>query len=178
MKRAPSRLFRKEYLAHGEWVPDCELTLAEFIKRIRTMVEKEHPDAASDKHFERKAGLIQERITFFHEAPGMLGYFYSDPTPNIDLLANAKQKVTKEDLPRLFDILEDTLSQLPEWSEAAILAAVRARMETENVKLGQLLWPLRALLTGRDYSPGAVELAAALGRETTMRRLKAAKESL
>ena len=94
------------------------------------------------------------------------------------MLANAKQKVTKEDLPRLFDILEDTLSQLPEWSEAAILAAVRARMETENVKLGQLLWPLRALLTGRDYSPGAVELAAALGRETTMRRLKAAKESL
>ena len=32
MKRAPARLFRKEYLAHGEWVPDCELTLAEFIK--------------------------------------------------------------------------------------------------------------------------------------------------
>jgi glutamyl-tRNA synthetase len=47
-------------------------------------------------------------------------------------------------------------------------------MKERNLKLGQLLWPLRAALTGRQYSPGAVEVAAVLGKETTVRRLKAA----
>ncbi len=48
-------------------------------------------------------------------------------------------------------------------------------MEPKNLKLGQLLWPLRALLTGREYSPGAVEVAEVLGKEETMRRLGKAK---
>ena len=132
-----------------------------------------YPDAASDKEFEKKAALIQERITFFHEAPDMLGYFYKDPTPSIDLIASKKQKIEPADVPRFVKMLIDTLEPISEqnWNENNLEAAIRATVEKEGAKLGQLLWPLRAILTDREYSPGAFEVATVLGREVTLNRL-------
>lgn len=158
----------------GQWIR--KLTLDEFVKRIRPLVEAAHPKVSEDKHFEKKAALIQERITFFHEAPDMLGYFYSDPTVTKELMANKKQKVEAKDLPMILTTLEEILNAIPEneWHAEKILSDVRATLESKNLKLGQLLWPLRALLTGREYSPGAVEVAEVLGKEVTMERLQKA----
>lgn len=156
----------------GQWMR--KLPIEEFSSRIMPLVEKEHPEATTDEGFAKKAALIQERITFFKEAPDMLGFFYKDPTVSTDLLANAKQKVTREDLPRFLRIVTDALDAIGEknWNEKNLEAAIRSAVEKEKLKLGQLLWPLRAALTGREYSPGAFEVAAVLGKTTTMRRLK------
>ncbi|HEY9713918.1 MAG TPA: hypothetical protein V6C72_10635, partial [Chroococcales cyanobacterium] len=58
---------------------------------------------------------------------------------------------------------------------ATLESVIRSAVEKNELKLGQLLWPLRALLTGREYSPGAFEVAAALGKEMVMKRLTAPK---
>jgi len=159
----------------GQWMR--LLTAEEFAKRIRMQVEKEFPEAATDEAFAKKAALIQERITFFHEAPAMLGYFYKDPTVTMELVASKKQKIAEADVPRYVNILIDTLAAIDQkkWNAETLEAAIRAAVEKEGVTLGQLLWPLRAMLTGREYSPGAFEVAAELGKETVMRRLEAAK---
>lgn len=39
-------------------------------------------------------------------------------------------------------------------------------------KNGQVLWPLRVALSGEEFSPGAFELAAILGRDETIRRIE------
>ncbi len=154
----------------GQWMR--KLTLDEFKSRITPLV----PQAAEDKDFAKKAALIQERITFFHEAPDMLGYFYSAPKASTELMANKKQKVEEGDLPKILKALDEILSAIPEneWTGERILNDVKKSMESNGMKLGQLLWPLRALLTGREYSPGAVEVAEVLGKEETMKRLKVA----
>lgn len=154
----------------GQWMR--KFSLDEFIERIKPLV----PEAADDKDFAKKAGLIQERITFFHEAPEMLGYFYSAPDVSTELMANKKQKVTAEDLPTYLQILHEILDAIPEneWSAEKILSDVKQKVTEKNLKLGQLLWPLRALLTGREYSPGAVEVADVLGKIETMKRIRKA----
>jgi len=45
-----------------------------------------------------------------------------------------------------------------------------------NMKLGQLAQPVRVALTGGTVSPGIYEVIAVLGRERTVRRLRAAAE--
>ncbi len=159
----------------GQWMR--KFTADEFSKRIRPLVESVHPEAAQDTHFEKKAALIQERITFFHEAPDMLGYFYQDPAVTTELMASKKQKIEEKDLPMLLSTLEEILNAIPEneWHAEKMLNDVKAVLELKNLKLGQLLWPLRAALTGREYSPGAVEVAEVLGKDTTMRRLAKTK---
>ncbi len=155
----------------GQWMR--KLTIEEFVKRIKDQVVEKHPAATNDEHFHKKAALIQERITFFHEAPDMLGYFYEEPTASVELLANAKQKVTPEILPAILELLQNTLSGIDEsnWNEEHLLATFRSLTETSGYKLGQMLWPLRAALTGRDYSPGAIEVATMLGKKETLKRI-------
>ena len=122
--------------------------------------------------------MIQARITFFPEAVDMLSFFYEEPKVAKDLLVNPKQGVTEKDLSRLIGLLQVTLKNIPEseWNTDSLKNAIEAVVVKENLKRGQLLWPLRAALTGREYSPGAYEVAGLLGKDKTIERLKKAGE--
>lgn len=156
----------------GQWMR--RIPHEEFVARIRPLVEEAIPEAKNDPRFAKKAQLIQERITFFSEAPDMLRYFYGEPEASKELMANAKQKVTEELLPEILAALIVTLEKIDasDWSEESLKAAITKTMEEKKWKLGQLLWPLRAALTGREYSPGAFEVAAVLGKGEVMKRMK------
>ncbi len=158
----------------GQWMR----TLPEeaFAKRAREASAEKVPQVLDDKDFTKKALLIRERITFFTEAPDMVGFFYVRPKPDLELLANPKQKVTSADLPRLLGLLESILDLIPDehFHDQRILGDVKANVEKNNLKLGQLLWPLRAALTGRAFSPGATEVAEVLGKTETLERIRAA----
>lgn len=157
----------------GQWMR--KMDKAEFAKRVQELV----PEAKDDAHFARKAELIQDRITFLHEAPAMIQFFYARPSVSMELIANAKQKVTPKLVPEILTVLESLLSGISdgEWNDQAILAAVKSALG-DKWKLGQLLWPLRSVLTGQEYSPGATEVAGVLGKEETMGRLNKAKIAL
>jgi glutamyl-tRNA synthetase len=63
------------------------------------------------------------------------------------------------------------LSGLADWTEAATEAALKAYVEKNAVKMGDVAQPLRAALTGQAQSPGLYEVMAALGRDETLGRL-------
>jgi nondiscriminating glutamyl-tRNA synthetase len=158
----------------GQWLR--RMPLREFAERIRPVVTQQFREAAEDPAFEEKARLIQERIAFFSEAPAMLQYFYEEPTVTLALLVNERQGVRREDLPKIFDVLLITLKSIEPWTEATIQDALFRASEKHNLKHSQLLWPLRAALTGLPYSPGAFEVAETLGRKSTLSRLQAVKD--
>jgi glutamyl-tRNA synthetase len=162
----------------GQWIR--KIPIAEFARRILPIVSKECSAAAQDVHFEKRCGLIHERITFFHEAPQMLRYFYEEPTVDMAVICNDKQKVTLDVLPSILDCVTEIFTKIPdaEWNAARLLADVKTEVAKGTWKLGQLLWPVRASLTGLPFSPGAVEVAEALGKEKTMERLAIAKKLL
>ncbi len=160
----------------GQWMR--KVPPAVFAEKIKPLVVAVYPAAATDAKFAEKAALAQERAVFYKDAPEMLDFFYVDPpaaTP--ELLINEKQGVTTETLPKIFTVLKDTLNGIAdtEWNLAMIQAALTAAIESSGMKKGQVLWPLRAALTGRKFSPGAFEVATALGKAETLKRLSAAK---
>lgn len=164
----------KLHWLQGQWIRTIPPT--EFAERIRPLVEKEYPSARTDEYFAEHAALIHERITFFSEAPDMLSFLYRDPDVPLDLLLNQRQHVTKENIANLLHTIIDTLTHAKVWSPDALLECFQKTSEGKNIKLGQLLWPLRAILTGKPFSPGATEVAAALGKEETLARLKKAQK--
>ena len=155
----------------GQWIR--RLTLNELLDYIRPAIEQHLPEALADPNLPKKLPLIQERITFAREASDMLAYFYRDPVVTAELLVNERQDVSRENLPRLLQIttgvLQDIVSE--SWKEEHLLQAFREAAKSHNLKLGQLLWPLRVALTGRAYSPGAIEVAIVLGKELSLKRL-------
>lgn len=153
----------------GQWMR--RMDASEFAEKIKPLVAEKYSAASNDSDFEKKSVLVQERITFFSEAPEMMKYFYEEPEVTVEMLANEKQKVTKEDLPRIFEILTSVLEEVSDWTEEGLKKALFAAAEKHDLKRGQLLWPMRAALTGLPYSPGAFEVSAILGKKKTIERL-------
>ena len=50
--------------------------------------------------------------------------------------------------------------------------------KTNSADRGKLLWPLRVALTGKKASASPFEVAAILGKEKTLKRIKEAKGKL
>ncbi len=95
--------------------------------------------------------------------------FYAVDRP---LSMNAKaEKILKPEARARLARLHQHLSNLPEWSEAGIEAAVRTFAEAEDCKLGDVAQPLRAALSGSNVSPGIFEVAAILGRAEALARI-------
>ena len=64
------------------------------------------------------------------------------------------------------------LDGVVDWNAASIEQVVRDHAERSGAKLGQVAQPLRAALTGRSVSPGVFDVAAVLGRDESLARLR------
>ena len=90
----------------------------------------------------------------------------------MELIASKKQKIDEKMAKEVIALLIDRLEPVTDWTEQYLKEYLFALADEKELKKGQLLWPLRAILTGLPFSPGAFEVAAALGKEKTMQRLK------
>jgi glutamyl-tRNA synthetase len=157
----------------GQWMRN--FSPEDFAARIQPLVAEVYPEAAGDPLFAARAALIQDRITFFPEAPEMLSYYYSEPRADMELIASKKQKLDEALAKEVIGLLIEKLEPFEDWTEDALKEFLFALADEKELKKGQLLWPLRAILTGLPFSPGAFEVAAALGKEKTIERLKSIK---
>src|SRR5699024_3600236 len=101
------------------------------------------------------------------------------PDYDLALYTNKKMKTTPETaLPALQATLP-VLEAQDLWDNAALYDSLVALAAQLGVKNGLLLWPLRVALSGKPSTPGgATELAALLGKDETLARVRAALEKL
>jgi len=66
------------------------------------------------------------------------------------------------------------LNELPEkqWNIESVKDAIWPYAEEQG--RGNVLWPLRYALSGKDKSPGPFDLAHILGKEITLKRIEIA----
>jgi glutamyl/glutaminyl-tRNA synthetase len=98
-----------------------------------------------------------------------------DHQPVQNVRGQRQQGVTAETLPKILSLLQETLSGIGDWTLAQVQEKLTAAIEAGGYKKGQVLWPLRAVLTGKKFSPGAFEVATALGKEESLKRLSAVR---
>ncbi len=124
--------------------------------------------------------LIRERLTTFADmqmlfgradgsAIGEFDYFFQTPTVSDtmivwkdDTLENAKKHIAH---------VATILATVPEdtWNAVSIKASVMSYAEAEGK--GNVLWPVRVTLSGREKSSDPFEIAEILGKEETLKRL-------
>ena len=69
---------------------------------------------------------------------------------------------------------DEALASLEPFEAEAIEAALRAAAEKLELKPRQAFQPIRVAVTGSKISPGLFESIELLGREETLRRVRAA----
>lgn len=77
-----------------------------------------------------------------------------------------KEKRTKQNLEKIFEFL----SQLDGWNKDSIKNALWSY--AEEIGKGNVLWPLRYALTGKEKSPDPFTVASILGKEKTLERIQ------
>ena len=101
-------------------------------------------------------------------------FYFVEKSYEKELLTHEKMKVDLEMAKRGLTAAKETLEKLDNFSETEIAKTLLQIVEDQGVKNGQVLWPFRAALTGEQFSPGAFEVAYALGKEKTLKRLEKA----
>jgi len=107
---------------------------------------------------------------------------FIDVLPEYDnaMYIHKKMKTTYEIALKALKASKEALEALNDWSSEEklhdVLLALPAQMEMKN---GQILWPVRCAITGKQFTPGgAIEIAYILGKEETLARIQIGIEKL
>ena len=124
--------------------------------------------------------ILQPRTEIFSDIANVVDFFAAmDENYDIELFTNKKSKTNAEVSKDVLEKVIPMLDALPEWNETALHDALIGYAEANGMKNGTLLWPLRIAMSGKAVTPGgAIEIAALLGREEAMRRLRLGLEKL
>ncbi|MGU9951318.1 MAG: hypothetical protein ACNYPH_03235 [Gammaproteobacteria bacterium WSBS_2016_MAG_OTU1] len=139
----------------------------EHLRALSPAVVREHvqlpnlSDAAINLILPRSETLLEIGI--------QASYFLERPTPSVELVGKYINDENRAALKSLFTKLEN----LPEWNAVIIKNAMKEAISEHKLKFAQIGMPFRILLTGNEKSPDIAEVAAVLGQEETMGRIKA-----
>lgn len=131
----------------------------------------------ADTEFLKKCLIaIEEKILKNpRETQDHLAVFFNDDV-RLDnaLLLNEKMGVTAPVAKKALEGSKKALEELDDadWDDIEnIKQTLFAVVEKLGMKNGQVLWPVRVALSGEQFSPGAFEMAWALGKAKTIRHL-------
>jgi glutamyl-tRNA synthetase len=134
-------------------------------------------DVTGDK-LEKVTAIAIERIQTFGDLKkmkdeGELDYFFKEPNyAKESLLFKGKGDlaVTKTHLEKILSLLE----ALPDVEFTGEKVKATIWDYASEVGRGDVLWPMRYALSGKEKSPDPFVLSASLGKETTLKRLNEA----
>jgi len=122
--------------------------------------------------------LYQERLKKLSELPELADFFFKEKIEYDKELLKWKDMSLSE-IESSLDISEKILSDIKEGDfNKDNLEKVLMEKAGEMGDRGKLLWPLRAAMTGKRASAGPFEVAAVLGKEKALQRIKEAKNKL
>ena len=124
------------------------------------------------EHLLAIASAVQEKMKHFDETVSLTEFFFLRPETNFEIIIPKKG-----DLETTKNIVREALVSLEaisptEWVHAKLEEVLRAFIAEKGYKAMDVLWPIRAILTGKPASPGAFEMLAVLGREESILRLR------
>lgn len=97
--------------------------------------------------------------------------FYAQPRP-LSIQANAASILEAEDAAKNLAGLIDVFNQIEDFTADNIQENIKEFVNNEGLKFKDVGMPLRVALTGTKSSPATNEIAEALGREETIKRLE------
>lgn len=155
---------------NGEYIKamDQETFLGLALPEVKSVITRD------DLDLNAIALLTQSRIEKINEIPSMIDFFQGVPSYDIALYNHKRMKTNPqnslENLTELLPVLEGH----EDWTVDGLHELIMAYVSDKGMKNGQILWPLRTILSGKMSTPaGAFDIAAMLGKDESMTRIKA-----
>lgn len=147
-----------------------------FYEFIKPFYPEDFPKSLN---FGKISKILHARVEVPADIPGMIDFLQELPDYDIYLHTHKKMKTDSEIALRVLHRTLKVFTELEEWNEENIKASLFKECEDMGLKTGQVMWPVRVALTGKEFTPGgAIEIADILGKEESLRRIKKGIEKL
>jgi glutamyl-tRNA synthetase len=158
---------------NGEYIR--KMSLSDFVDAANNILTSDAATWPAERYkpevFAAMAPLVQTRVAVMAEVVDMVDFLFMAEPP-IDDAAFTKAFSADFAIPTLTQIA--TAFETIEWNAESIKQAVEAVGTEHEVKLGKLQGPLRIAITGRTVGPPLFEPIELLGRDESLRRIRAA----
>ncbi len=142
----------------------------EFLKRCEPFLKKSKVYGKYDSMLIAK--LLKTRIEIMSEIPEKIDFIEEFEAYDVNLYVHKKSKTDVELSKQVLPMIKERLQALTEFTHDSIHDALVGLATEKGLKNGQIFWPARVALTGKEVTPGgAIEMAEILGKEESLRRI-------
>jgi glutamyl-tRNA synthetase len=176
VQKAPAAFsFDRLDFVNGSYIR--HMSIGEVAERMLPYLQADGLGAEPGNYLLSVAAVLQERLKHFDESAAVTWFFFKRPEVTEEYRALLVPKKGEWDTTK--SMLEESLAVLRdipenEWTLERIDELLRLHIAMNGYKNADMLWPIRAALTGVSASPGAFEMLDVLGREESLARLEAA----
>ncbi|MCX7589480.1 MAG: glutamate--tRNA ligase [Patescibacteria group bacterium] len=153
------------------------LDLNELLIKVKPFFLKENI-IASDDFILKILKIEKERMKTLKDIISLSKFFFEleDYNPKILIWKNGTLEKTKEILEKLYNTLQ--LLNESDFEKTMLFNKLTEIINLGNYSRGEVFWPLRVALSGRESSPDPTEIAEILGKEKSLERIKIAINKL
>ena len=160
------------------WMNGCyirNLSADDFHK----LAEPYYADIKLPLNFKLLSLALQPRIETLNQIPTEIGFLQKVPNFAASLYENKKMKTDALIAKQALLLVVPVLNGVNEWTNDNLFNVLKECAAANNLKNGQILYPVRIALSGRETTPGgATELACILGKDETLKRINEALSKL
>jgi len=133
---------------------------------------------ADKKYLKKILEVERSRLEVLSELSQGIEYYFEKPEYQKENIVFKKSDLvkTKQGLGSAISDLEKL--ETGEWTKENLHLAVQQVVKDNNLNPGDVFWPIRYALSGKDKSPSPEELLLVLGQKESLERLKRALEIL
>lgn len=153
-----------------------QLSSEELVQRMGPYWESADIQGLDEEYLRAAVTTEQERVGTLRGLGEAIGFFGSEGPGEYGAEMLVWRKSDKSTTRQLMEKLIERLDRLEpgQFTEKTLEDVLLAWIDEEKLGRGDVLWPMRVALTGQENSPGPFEVAAVLGREKTIERIKSA----
>lgn len=164
--------YEKAKWFNHEWIK--KLPADNFLQTIKQDFSERGLNVDDDEQFKKIVELVKDRCTLLIDFYEQCRFFFIAPE-TID--TDSIKGKWNEDKTNFFKEWIDTLNGV-EWNAPAIEASFKLLAASKNIKVGELMLPLRIMLVGGKFGPGVFDIAALIGKEEMFKRISFALSKL
>ena len=125
------------------------------------------------------AGMVQTRIETFPDIPALIDFFEEVPEYDSAMYCHKKMKTNEETSLTVLKEVLPVLEEQEDYTNDPLFETLSAFVKEHGYKNGYVMWPLRTAVSGKQMTPaGATEIMEIIGKDETIKRVKAAIEKL
>jgi glutamyl-tRNA synthetase len=149
----------------------------EFLQHAMPFIKK--TVKRDDVNFDVIAEGLHKRTEYFSDIPPQLDFIDELPEYIAELYEHKKMKTDKVNSLQALEIMLPALESFSDWDHEKLYLMLNDLAEKSGINKKIILWSLRVALSGKELTPGGgTDIAAIIGKEESIKRLKKGIELL